>query len=94
MEIEFTSESATLRISGIPAGAFNRRLKSAIGRAVRDGHYELVVDLTGVEILDSAALGTFADAVRTSKPLGVKLAFRFPERARRIASIAGLPLAA
>lgn len=94
MNIEFSSEIATLRISGAPSGAFNRRLKAAIERAVKAGHYQITIDLTEVEVLDSASLGQFADAVRTTKPLGARLTFRFAERARRIASIAGLPPAA
>ena len=94
MNIEFSSELSTIRVSGAPSGAFNRRLRAAIERAAKAGHYALTIDTTGVDVLDSASLGQFADTVRTSRPLGVKLTFRFAERARRIASIAGLPLAA
>ena len=94
MNIHFTRQPDTLGICGDPSPAFPRRLRAAIARAAQAGCYELTVDLTAIGVIDSSVLGAFADAVRTSRPLGVSLTFVFPERARRIAAIAGLKLAA
>src|SRR3954454_14313161 len=79
---------ATLYVSGEVGRATSRQLRHQISDAARD-HDHVVVDLNGVQYLDSSAIAVLFDAVRMDE---AAIVARRGCVVRRALEVTGLPL--
>jgi len=90
---ELTGEPSRLTLRGELDEATTVELRELIGTATGALHQDLVIDLSGVDFLPSAAVGVLAKARATASGNGAELTFVAEEGsiAQRVLTICGLP---